>query len=133
MSELKNSGTLLGKNNFVFGHNTNKELDSRIMDFIHGSSPLFGNIRKIMGISKEDKCYFCNHPGDSAEHQLLKCEEVQDDTHNNFQAAMDSSDPQSFLEELLIPKTNSIQRDFVERVAFLWGQHQHLEDLLDYS
>ena len=132
-SYLKSSGTLLGKNNFVFRHGTNKELDSRIMDYIHGSSPLFGNTRTIMGISQDNKCYFCNNPGDSAEHQLMNCKEVQDDTYHNFQTAMNGSETHSYIEELLIPKNDSIQRNFVERVEFLWGQHHHLMDLLDYS
>ena len=132
-TELKKSGVLLGKKNFVFRHGTNKELDSRMLDFIHGSSPIFGNTRKIMGISQNNRCYFCEHPRDNAEHQLIHCEEVQDDTHYNFQAAMNGSETHSYLEEILIPKNDSIQRNFIERVEFLWGQHQHLMDLLNYS
>ena len=132
-TKLKDSGTLLGKDNFVFRHNTSKELDSRIMDYIHGSSPLFGNTRKVMGLSTEDGCNFCTHSGDSPEHQLLKCKEVQDGTYEEFVALMEGSYPDSYLEEVLIPKNCNTQRNFVNRVDFLWGQHQYLEDLLNYS
>ena len=130
---MKDSGTLLGKDNFVFRHNTSKELDSRIMDYIHGSSPLFGNTRKVMGLSTEDGCNFCTHSGDSPEHQLLKCKEVQDGTYEEFVALMEGSYSDSYLEEVLIPKNCNTQRNFVNRVDFLWGQHQYLEDLLNYS
>ena len=37
-----------------------EQLDSRIMDYIHGSSPFFANILKIMGESSGETCRFCN-------------------------------------------------------------------------
>ena len=49
ITKIKNSGLLLDKNNFLFGHNTVKDLDSCIMDYIHGSSSLFVGVQTIMG------------------------------------------------------------------------------------
>ena len=71
------------------------------MDYIHGSSPLFGNTLKVMGLSIEDGCNYCTHSGDSPEHQLLECKEVQDMTHKEFVALMEGSYHDSYLEEAL--------------------------------
>ena len=74
----------LDKNNFLFNHRTTKKEDSHIMDFIHGNSPLFGNCRKRMGITNEDKCDFCQQFWDSPSHQLFWCKELQDQSHTNL-------------------------------------------------
>ena len=81
VTKIKNSGLLLDKNNFLFGHNMSKYLDIWMMDYIQSSSPFFANIQKIMGESSGETCRFWNTFDDSPEHQLLLCLEVQDTNH----------------------------------------------------
>ena len=58
----------------LFEHNTC--LYSRIMNYIHSSSPLFSGIQNIMGKNSGETCRFCNNFDGSPEHQLLLCLEV---------------------------------------------------------
>ena len=127
ITKIKNSGLILDKNNFLFGYNTNKSLDSRIMDYIHGSSPLFANIQKIMGGGSGEACRFCNSFNDSPVHQLLLCLEVQDTSYLQLKEELGGADPHSYLEEVLTK--SSTQKAFIKRVEFLWGQNEALQDL----
>ena len=127
--KIKNSGLILGKDNFLFGHNTSKSLDSRIMDYIHGSSPLFANIQKIMGGGSGEACRFCNSFIDSPVHQLLLCLEVQDTSYLQLKEELGGADSHSYLDEVLTK--SSTQKAFIKRVEFLWGQNDALQDLSD--
>ena len=53
---------------------------SKKPEYIHGSSQPFGNTCNIMGIGSDDRRFVYYHSRDSTEHQLMKCEEEQEDT-----------------------------------------------------
>ena len=117
----------LDKNNFLFNHSTTKKEDSHIMDFIHGNSPLFGNCRKRMGITNEDKCDFCQQAWDSPSHQLFWCNELQDQSYANLMEVI--TNPQSYISEVLFPKEKNVQKRFIERIRFLIDQHELVHEL----
>ena len=124
---IRNSEVILDKNNFLFNHNTTKGEDSYIMDYMHGSSLIFGNIRSTIDKDmEEDFCYFCNNTNDSPGHQLLGCTEVADLTHDKLQQQIDGT--QQYVEEIVLPKDKTLQRIFIERIIFLKGQHEFLEE-----
>ena len=126
---IRNSEVILDKNNFLFNHNTTKGEDSYIMDYMHGSSLIFGNIRSTIDKDmEEDFCYFCNNTNDSQGHQLLGCTEVADLTHDKLQQQIDGT--QQYVEEIVLPKDKTLQRIFIERIIFLkvatkspWKRH----------
>ena len=62
-----------------------------------------------MGIGSDDRRFVYYHSRDSTEHHLMKCEEEQEDTLNEFQTAMNGSDPPSHWAEILIHKKCSIK------------------------
>ena len=121
----------LNKDNSLFRFESKKRTDSFIMDYIHGSSFIFGNIR---GLEDGNKlCYFCNSMEDSPEHQLVECKEIQDDTHKQLvDSCMTSGHIGEILCNILAPhdSANQIQKSFIERVAFLMEQHDFMEELV---
>ena len=124
---MDSSSKNLDKNNFLFNHRTTKKEDSHIMDFIHGNSPLFGNCRKRMGITTEDKCDFCQQSWDSPSHQLFWCKELQDQSHTNLMEVI--TNPETYVTEVLFPKKKSVQQRFIERIRFLIDQHELVYEL----
>ena len=97
------------------------------MDNMHGSSLIFGNIRSTIDKDKEeDFCYFCNNTNDSPGHQLLACTEVADLTHDKLQQQIDGT--QQYVEEIVLPKDKTLQSIFIDRIIFLKGQHEFLEE-----
>ena len=97
------------------------------MNFIHGNSPLFGNCRKRMGITNEDKCDFCQQFWDSPSHQLFWCKELQDQSHTNLMEVITNSE--SYVTEVLFPKKKNVQQRFIERIRFLMDQHELVYEL----
>ena len=83
MKKMQQTNVLLNKNSFLFNHNTSKEEDSFILDYIHGNSLIFGNNRN-RHLGEENVCSFCNETQDGRVHQLSECKEVQDETHQAY-------------------------------------------------
>ena len=129
VEKMKNSQVVLNKDNFIFNYGTTKAEDSFIMDFIHGNSLFFGKTRSTLSKdANENFCPFCNQRDDNPAHQLLECNEVKDDTHNDLQMVLEQ--PSShYLEEVLTPtkptktETRNVQQRFINRIVFLKGQH----------
>ena len=114
--------------NFLFSHNTTKGLDSFIMDYIHGNSLIFGNVRaSVQGTAVPTVCYFCNTEVDSAQHQLEYCTEVKDHTHEELLIQLNTpSASGNLLKDLIFPLDDRIQLAFINRIAFLKDQHNYL-------
>ena len=114
------------RKDFLFNHGTSKREDSFILDYIHGNSLLFGNCRKRMQLG-EDRCYFCQKEEDGPFHQLFMCEDVQDSTHSKLISVIQN--PLNYVQEVLIPNNQEVQFQFIERIRFLMGQHDLVEEL----
>ena len=114
--------------NFLFSHNTTKGLDSFIMDYIHGNSLIFGNVRaSVQRTAVPTVCYFCNTEVDSAQHQLEYCTEVKDHTHEELLLQLNTpSASGNLLKDLIFPLDDRIQLAFINRIAFLKDQHNYL-------
>ena len=114
--------------NFLFSHNTTKGLDSFIMDYIHGNSLIFGNVRaSVQRTAVPTVCYFCNTEVDSAQHQLEYCTEVKDHTHEELLIQLNTpSASGNLLKDLIFPLDDRIQLAFINRIAFLKDQHNYL-------
>jgi hypothetical protein len=130
--KMRSEDLVLNKNNFIFNHSTTKAEDSYIMDYIHGSSAIFGNTRA--SIDKDaslDVCYFCNNRGDSPEHQLIRCIEVEEHTHRSLRNSLQNGN--NYVEEIV--DNAELQRTFIKRILFLKGQHEFVldEDMTDSS
>ena len=126
--KMERGDLVLNKNNFIFNHNTTKAEDSYIMDYLHGSSAIFGNTRS--SIDKDaslDVCYFCNNPGDSPEHQLLSCREVEEHTHSKLKNSLQNGC--NYVEEIV--EYAELQKPFIKRIVFLKGQHEFILDSED--
>lgn len=127
ISCLDHPGTRFDKTTFLFNHRTSKREDSHILDFIHGNSLLFGKSRKSV-LLEEDICYFCQQPGDGPIHQLFNCEEVKDESYYRLMEAIQN--PKEYVNELLLPMNKDVQPLFIDRVKFLLGQHDFIEELI---
>ena len=131
--EARVKNITLKSRNLLFRHGTTKYIDSRLLDFIHGSSPLFGTMRaKLDNNQAHRACFFCNIDSDSPEHQLLECQEVMDNTHQRLQMnGLDIALP-SLIAKLFVPSSTdtaiNIQRAFIDRVAFLADQQESMQD-----
>ena len=128
IEQIRSKELHLNKDNFLFRLNSDKRTDSFTLDYIHGSSFIFGNIR---GQADGNKlCYFCNTTDDSPEHQLVECMEVQDQTHQHLMQTWNSQEHEQLIVEILAPQKthNNIQKRFVNRVSFLMGQHDSVEE-----
>ena len=99
------------------------------MDYLHGSSYIFGNIRSLQ--NGNNLCYFCNAVDDSPEHQLIDCREVQDQTHQQLIASWNKEEQDQLIVDILVPDndTTQIQKMFVKRINFLLEQHDSIEEL----
>ena len=114
----------LNKLNNIFNFNTTKREDSYILDFIHGNSYLFGQCRKRIP-QNNTSCWFCFSSADSAEHQILHCKKLIEQTHKNLLNILIT--PSHYREEILAPTRDDIQPIFIERVRFLIQQHDAIE------
>ena len=132
MQKVTDTGIILDHKNSIFRFNTPKHTDSRILDYIHGSSPLFGPIRAKIDPHSVDgtECSFCRWTEDSPYHQLLECPEVQDTTHSQLRTWLPEGDDLPLIEEILTPQKDKlgIQEAFISRVEFLIGQHTSLTE-----
>ena len=126
-SDAETNKLALNKNNFLFNHSTTKKQDSMIMDYVHGSSLIFGNIRQTVCRAKDSKCYFCHEDYDTPEHQLLNCPEVKDETYSQLCELMNTS--QGYLSQILLPTNRHVQLGFIKRIIFLLGQHEFVEEM----
>jgi hypothetical protein len=54
------------------------------------------------------------------------CGEVQDSTHSKLMSAI--QDPQN-VREVLLPNSQEAQMMFIERIRFLMGQHDLVEEM----
>ena len=125
VTALDKDRVLLNKNNYIFNNNTTKQEDSYIMDYIHGSSFIFGNTRKSLKKEPDDICYFCDRDRDSAEHQIFFCKELyEEDPRRDWE----NVDATNYLEQILVPKSKSTQIEFIERVKFLTSKHLGTEN-----
>ena len=116
---------LLNKNNLIFNHNTSKEQDSYLLDYIHGNSYIFGNIRRSRGKFEMGgaNCYFCQSQKDSPWHQLYQCKELKDMTHGELKTVIHES-----TEVGLFALESLSQEVLIKRVTFLMGQHKFLQE-----
>ena len=126
MTKMRQKNALLNKNNFLFNHNTSKDEDSFILDYIHGNSLIFGNNRN-RHLGEENVCSFCNETQDGRVHQLSECKKVQDETHQAYIISI--KDHQNYIVEILSSDEKDKQTAFINRVKFLKGQHEFLLEL----
>jgi len=116
----------LERSKFLFNNKTTKREDSYLLDFIHGNSYLFGNCRKRMNF-EDHRCYFCQEEDNGPTHQLFFCKEVQDTTHTQLTEVI--KNPYDYIQEVLISDNKEVQQAFINRVKFLIGQHDFLDEL----
>ena len=120
ISRIQTNKIILDKTNNIFNYNTTKREDSFILDFVHGSSFLFGNCRKTV-LDEDSDCYFCAISTDSPEHQLLHCSELAEYTQQQLLKHLSSQS--HYIEEIIAPMKQEIQKAFIDRVRFLIVQH----------
>ena len=127
---MKAGVLVLDKNNFIFNNNTTKAEDSYIMDYLLGSSDIFGSTRSSIDRDASlNVCYFCNNPGDTPEHQLLNCSEVEEHTHSNLKNLLQNDC--NYVEEIV--ENVELQKPFIDRIVFLKGQHEFILDPEDLA
>ena len=76
------------------------------------------------------ECYFCQKDDDGPSHQLFYCKEVQDTTHAQLVAII--KNPSDYITEVLISDVKEVQQAFINRVKFIMGQHNFIEELEIY-
>ena len=134
MTEARNKNITLKPKNMLFTHGTTKYVDSRLLDFIHGSSPLFGSMRVKLDNSNQGcrSCFFCNVDADSPGHQIFECLEVRDETYHRLRKCGQNMESTNLMAKCIVPSsadtTMDIQRAFIDRVAFLADQQESMHD-----
>ena len=63
--------------------------NSIILEFIHGHATRFGDFRKTLGISTNDRCEHCGDRSDSPEHQLFFCQAFECDFRGDLLAVLE--------------------------------------------
>ena len=56
---------------------------------MHGHATRFGDFRKTLGISKNDRCEHCGDRSDSPEHQLFFCQALECDFRGDLLAVLE--------------------------------------------
>ena len=122
-TKVLTSEMAFSKENFIFNHNTSKDEDSFIMDYIHGNSSIFGKRQLEDASPNTSNCHFCgkfwkdNTPG----HQLFRCSKVMDKTQSNLNNTIKSEE--NYLEEVLTADEKKVHTCFIKRVQYLMMQH----------
>ena len=132
MREAKEKNVTLKPRNLLFRHGTTKHTDSRLLDFIHGSSPLFGSMRaKLDNNLNRRACFFCNIDVDSPGHQIFDCQEVKDETYHVLKESSQDVELPDLMAKIFVPSSAGaidMQRVFIDRVAFLADQQESMQD-----
>ena len=132
ISKMKTCSFLLKSSNSIFSHHTTRREDSHILDYIHGNSLLFGNVRQ--SVYKEDRqCYFCGSQEDSPVHQLFYCTELSDSSLNQLRNMVDITS--GIIKEVLIPTLINIHKIFIMSVKYIMQMHDslQLQNIPDYT
>ena len=108
---------LLSKKTYIFGHGTTRYMDSRICDFIHGSSTAFANFSVTLGTQECSICRYCKTDPDSPEHQLFYCTALEDPTRQKLLTVID--DPTHYIVDLVFAGCGQIHKLFYDRIAFI--------------
>ena len=119
LKAASNINTAVTKNSYIFQHNTTRYMDTRVMEFIHGSSDRFQNFYKsrLCNPLVKDVCNYCEAEIDSPTHQLFDCIALEDQNCRamkrlpNFQ--------EDYLHHLLITGNEKHHRLFYKRVEFI--------------
>jgi hypothetical protein len=108
------------RKNYIFGHNTSRYADCRVLDFIHGSSIQFQNFCKSIKASSSSTCIYCETEEDSPEHQLFHCYALEDTTRRELLTNI--KNPKDFCCEIMFNDTESqlhIHTLLYKRVDFI--------------
>ena len=77
---IKNKSIDISKSSYLFRNGSSRYMDTRVMDFVQGSSDRFQGFMNSAYNSPYLMCNYCNSDWDSPEHQLLYCEKLDDPT-----------------------------------------------------
>ena len=107
------------KKSYIFRYNTTRYMDTRIMEFIHGSSDRFQNFyqSRLGNTLVQDLCNYCETGKDSPSHQLFDCIALEDHYRRELERLIDSKE--DYLHHLLIDGNEIIHRLFYKRVEFI--------------
>ena len=108
------------RRNYIFGHNTSRYADCRVLDFIHGSSIQFQNFCKSIKVSSSSTCIYCETEEDSPEHQLFHCYALEDITRRELLANI--KNPKDFCCEIMFNDSvteSQLHTLLYERVDFI--------------
>ena len=108
----------LSPREYIFGHNTSRYADTRVFDFLHGSSTQFQNFCHSLKISTSSICTYCETEEDSPEHQLFHCYALDDSSRRELVANIDN--PSTFLRDIVFTSTTHYTHKLLyERVDFI--------------
>ena len=128
---VKEEGTLLNQKSSIIHHSKTKKEDSFVLDYIHGNSVIFGKCR-MNAFQEQECCYFCYENCDSAEHQLLHCDELKDSNYAQFLSHFPPAS--KYWIKLIAPKSNDSdeQKIFIDKVKYLIQKHDEIENSFLY-
>ena len=129
ISRLQSNETLSRKtikDHWIFNNNTTRRSDSYLLDFLHGNSLIFGNVRKRVNDQETDTCQFCKKQQDSAVHQLFYCGYLEDETREELMDKIQNLE--SYQEDILFPEDKQILYAFIRRIAYIEEKHESFQE-----
>ena len=100
-----------------------------MLDFLHGNSVIFGNVRKKLESQNSDLCFFCQVSKDSPSHQLFFCSQLEDESREELLDSIE--DTYDFQQEVMFPSGKKVQAAFIRRVKFIRSCYEELPDAVE--
>ena len=116
---ISNDEIQLSKATYIFGHSTTRKMDTRLAEFIHGSSTAFQNFNASLDSQNSSICLYCKRDYDSPEHQLLHCEALDDQNRRKLLEIVSNSSKSTTLSELVFCGTAHTHKLLYDRVKYL--------------
>ena len=118
---VQSNSIKLNKTSYIFGNNSNRYMDSRVMDFIHGSANRFQNFSASITGNRNITCQFCHASPDSPEHQLLYCPALDDPYRLHLSQL--SKSLSCLIHEIVFNGNPQLHKLIYNRVAFIESVH----------
>ena len=116
---------------YIFGHNSSRYADSRVLDFLHGSSVQFQNFCRSIKVSTSSLCIYCETEEDSPVHQLFYCYALEDRSRRELLSNV--KEPENFTCEIVFSNPHNpghIHLLLYNRVEFITSINVNPEDSL---
>ena len=114
---IKGNKIDISKTSYMFGLGHSRYMDSRVMDFIHGSSDRFQSFTSSAYNDTNRICHHCDSEWDSPIHQLLYCTSLDDSNRRLLVHILPQ--PTSILQDIIFSGNPYLYKILYKRIKFI--------------